>query len=98
MTLDKKLLIISLAYVSTFHFLITKNCRIFLTKKYLKYFNFISFSPYQLMKWPTRFAKPELVELVAGVSVAVAAQLDVLQVVRAIAEHLTSEVCHVAVN
>jgi hypothetical protein len=50
------------------------------------------------MKWPTWFAKPELVELVAGVSVAVAAQLDVLQVVRAIAEHLTSEVCHVAVN
>jgi hypothetical protein len=57
-----------------------------------------STSHYQLVKRSAGFAEPELVEFVAGVAVAVAAQADVLQVVGAVAEHLPSQVRHVAVN
>jgi len=44
------------------------------------------------------FTKPELVLLFTRVPVAVTAQRDVLQVVRAVAKHLARQVCHVAVN
>ena len=50
------------------------------------------------MKWAARFAEPELVLLVARVPVAVPAQLDVLEVVGAVSEHLPGKVSHVAVN